>query len=235
MRLGLGVTGVAQSLHKLDWLDTAYVALRKFDSIWSAQNDWPESQRLTTVKPSGTLSLLAGVSPGGHPGYSRYHIRRVRMSVGDPLIQYCADMGYRVEWVKNLDGTVSDRTKVVEFPCKYSEDTVLAEHLSAVQQMNLQQMLQEKWADNAVSVTVYVKPDELGDIKEYLSINWPTMKSVSFLLHSEHGFDQAPLEQITEEQYLEMKNRLVQPEEGPHGGMSELLDDDCLSGACPIR
>ena len=235
MRLGLGVTGVAQSLHKLDWLDTAYVALRKFDSIWSAQNDWPESQRLTTVKPSGTLSLLAGVSPGGHPGYSRYHIRRVRMSVGDPLIQYCDDMGYRVEWVKNLDGTVSDRTKVVEFPCKYSEDTVLAEHLSAVQQMNLQQMLQEKWADNAVSVTVYVKPDELGDIKEYLQRNWPIMKSVSFLLHSEHGFDQAPLEQITEEQYLEMKSRLVPPEDGPHGGMSELLDDDCLSGACPIR
>ena len=235
MRLGLGVTGIAQALHKLDWLDTAYVALRRFDKIWSSQNGWPESKRLTTVKPSGTLSLLAGVSPGGHPGYSQFHIRRVRMSVGDPLIQYCADMGYHVEWVKNLDGTVSDRTKVVEFPCEYPEGTVLAEHLSAVQQMNLQQLLQEKWADNAVSVTVYVQPGELEDIKEYLRCNWSRMKSVSFLLHSEHGFAQAPLEEITEERYLEIKSRLVHPEGGPHGGMSELLDDDCLSGACPIR
>ncbi len=235
MRLGLGVTGVAQALNRLDWLDSTYVALRKFDSVWSAQNGWPESQRLTTVKPSGTLSLLAGVSPGGHPGYSEYHIRRVRMSVGDPLIQYCSDMGYHVEWVKNLDGTVSDRTKVVEFPCEYPEGTVLAEHLSAIQQMDLQQTLQEKWADNAVSVTVYVKPDELDGIKEYLKVNWPIMKSVSFLLYSNHGFEQAPLEQITKEHYLEMKGRLMQPEEGPHGGMSELLDDDCLSGACPIR
>ena len=86
-----------------------------------------------------------------------------------------------------------------------------------------------------MSVTVYVKPGELEDIKEYLQRNWPIMKSVSFLLHSEHGFAQAPLEGITEERYLEIKSRLVHPEEGPHGGMSELLDDDCLSGACPIR
>jgi hypothetical protein len=144
-------------------------------------------------------------------------------------------MGYHVEWVKNLDGTVSDRTKVVEFPCEYPADTVLAEHLSAVQQMNLQQTLQEKWADNAVSVTVYVKPGELEDIKEYLQRNWSVMKSVSFLLHSEHGFDQAPLEEITEEQYYEMQSRLVDSLEGPHGGMSELLDDDCVNGSCPIR
>jgi ribonucleotide reductase alpha subunit len=235
MRLGLGVTGIAQSAGKLEWLSTGYEHLRRLDRYWSDQHGWPESKRLTTIKPSGTLSLLAGVTPGMHPGYSRYHIRRVRMSVGDPLIQYCADKGYNVEWVKNLDGTVSDRTKLVEFPCEFPEGTLLADHLSAIQQMTLQRTLQEVWADNAVSATIYIHPGELEHVKEYLRGNWSTMKSVSFLPLSEHGFDQAPLEKITEEEYLEMKGHLTDKCIDLQGGLSELLDDDCVNGSCPIR
>ena len=235
MRLGLGVTGIAQSSGKLEWLSPTYEHLRGLDQGWSEKHGWPVSKRLTTVKPSGTLSLLAGVTPGVHPGYSRYHIRRVRMSVGDPLLQYCSDKGYNVEWVKNLDGTVSDRTKLVEFPCDFPEGTLLAEHVSAIQQMNLQRVLQENWADNAVSVTIYIHSGELENVKMYLKANWSTMKSVSFLPHSEHGFDQAPLEEITEEEYRVMRENIT---DGPiylMGGTSEMLDDDCVSGACPIR
>ena len=235
MRLGLGVTGIAQSSGKLEWLSPTYEHLRGLDQVWSEKHGWPVSKRLTTVKPSGTLSLLAGVTPGVHPGYSRYHIRRVRMSVGDPLLQYCSDKGYNVEWVKNLDGTVSDRTKLVEFPCDFPEGTLLAEHVSAIQQMNLQRVLQENWADNAVSVTIYIHSGELENVKMYLKANWSTMKSVSFLPHSEHGFDQAPLEEITEEEYRVMRENIT---DGPiylMGGTSEMLDDDCVSGACPIR
>ena len=235
MRLGLGVTGIAQSSGKLEWLSPPYEHLRGLDQVWSEKHGWPVSKRLTTVKPSGTLSLLAGVTPGVHPGYSRYHIRRVRMSVGDPLLQYCSDKGYNVEWVKNLDGTVSDRTKLVEFPCDFPEGTLLAEHVSAIQQMNLQRVLQENWADNAVSVTIYIHSGELENVKMYLKANWSTMKSVSFLPHSEHGFDQAPLEEITEEEYRVMRENIT---DGPiylMGGTSEMLDDDCVSGACPIR
>jgi ribonucleotide reductase alpha subunit len=235
MRLGLGVTGIAQAHDKLGWLDTGYVSLREFDRIWSKENGWPYSKRLTTVKPSGTLSLLAGVTPGVHPGYSRYHIRRVRMSVGDPLLQYCADKGYNVAWVKNLDGTVSDRTKLVEFPCEFPVGTVLAEDVTAIQQMNLQRDLQAVWADNAVSVTIYIHSGELEQVKEYLRENWSTMKSISFLLHSEHGFDQAPLEEITEGEYLEMRSHLTNNTVDLQGGMSELLDDDCVNGSCPTR
>lgn len=55
MRLGLGVTGICQSLNKLDWLDNCYVALRKFDKQWSKERGWPESIKLTTVKPSGCV------------------------------------------------------------------------------------------------------------------------------------------------------------------------------------
>jgi ribonucleoside-triphosphate reductase len=107
--------------------------------------------------------------------------------------------------------------------------------MTAIEQLELQCRVQEEWADNAVSVTVYIRPGELESVQEFLEKNWPTMKSVSFLLHSEHGFAQAPLEEITKQQYEEMllginnKNVLV------GAGVSELLDDDCATGACPIR
>ncbi len=235
MRLGLGVTGIAQALDKLEWLDGTYRALREFDREWSADHGWPESQRLTTVKPSGTLSLLAGVTPGIHPGFARYHIRRVRMSVGDPLLKYCADKGYNVEWVHNLDGTKSDTTKLVEFPCEFPHGTMLAHHMTALGQMELQRTLQEEWSDNAVSATIYLKPGELEGVKEYLSNNWSSMKSVSFLPHAAHGFSQAPLEEIEREDYESLQQRVSQSSLVPGAGESELLDEECLSGACPIR
>ncbi len=235
MRLGLGLSGIAQAPEQMAWVKRTYETLRAFDKEWSAANGWPESKRLTTVKPSGTLSLLAGVTPGIHPGFSKHHIRRVRMSVGDPLLQYCADRGYTVEWVKNLDGTVSDRTKLVEFPCIFPDDTLLAPYMSSIDQLRMQATIQAVWADNAVSATIYIHPGELDDIKDYLRRNWHEMKSVSFLPYAEHGFEQAPLEEITEERYHEMKQLLVDLVDAPQGGLSELLDDDCVNGACPIR
>jgi hypothetical protein len=113
--------------------------------------------------------------------------------------------------------------------------TVLAEDVTAIQQMNIQRDLQAVWADNAVSVTIYIHSGELEQVKEYLRENWSTMKSISFLLHSEHGFDQAPLEEITEGEYLEMRSHLTNNTVDLQGGMSELLDDDCVNGSCPTR
>ena len=230
MRLGLGVSGIAQAREKLDWLSPTYEMLRDFDQYWSTYKEWPPSVRLTTVKPSGTLSLLAGVTPGIHPGYSRYHIRRVRMAAADPLLPYCESRGYKVEWVEN-----DDRTKVVEFPCEFPEDTVVAADMTAVQQLQLQGRLQHDWADNAVSVTVYLQPEELIEVRQYLKDNWHSMKSVSFLLHSEHGFTQAPLEEISHNEYLRMLDKTHDSKILVSAGVSEVLDDDCASGACPVR
>jgi ribonucleotide reductase alpha subunit len=102
MRLGLGVTGICQSLDKIDWLDVCYKELRKFDKEWSKERGWNRSIKLTTIKPSGTLSLLAGSTPGVHPAYSKYYTRRIRMSSNDALVSYCRDLGYYVEYAVNL-------------------------------------------------------------------------------------------------------------------------------------
>ncbi len=120
MRMGIGVTGYLQATdEQRDWLSAAYTALRQYDEQYSAANNFPRSIKLTTVKPSGTLSLLAGVTPGCHPGYSQYFIRRIRMASSLALVNKCRDAGYPVEYQRNFDGSVDRNTVVVEFPCAY--------------------------------------------------------------------------------------------------------------------
>ncbi len=238
MRIGLGVTGVCQSLDKIEWLDKCYKELRKFDAEWSKQRGWPQSIKLTTVKPSGTLSLLGGSTPGGHPAYSPYYIRRVRMGSGDPLVNLCRDLGYHVEYVKNFDGTDKHDTMVVEFPCEAGKDALISKDMTAVQQLDLVKKLQTYWADNAVSVTVYYRKNELPSIKEWLKENYEDgVKSVSFLLHSDHGFAQAPYEEITHERYLEIsaKVRPLNSAVAEDVTAGSLLDVECAGGACPVR
>jgi len=236
MRLGLGITGVCQSLHKLDWLDDCYTALRAFDRAWSKERGWPESIKLTTVKPSGTLSLLGGATPGVHPAFSQYYMRTVRMSSSDALVQICKDMGYHVEFLVNFDGTENRDTVVVYFPCKTPEGSILTKEMDVIKQLDMVKKLQTDWADNAVSVTAYYKPEELDILKNWLKENYEhNIKSVSFLLFKNHGFKQAPYQEIDEETYLAASAKVKSISTASINN-TEMLDmAECATGACPIR
>lgn len=236
MRLGLGVTGVCQSLDKLDWLDDCYVALRNFDKSWSKHRGWSESIKLTTIKPSGTLSLLGGATPGVHPAFSQYYMRTVRMSSSDALVQTCKDMGYHVEFLVNFDGTENRDTVVVYFPCKTPEGSILTKDMDVIKQLDMVKKLQTIWSDNAVSVTAYYKPEELESLKVWLKENYEhNIKSVSFLLFKDHGFKQAPYQEIDEAAYLSANSK-VKPLTSITTNSSEMLDmAECAGGACPIR
>lgn len=235
MRMGIGVTGVLQSTDEQKaWLKRAYEELRAYDKEYSAAKGFPESIKLSTIKPSGTLSLLPGVVPGAHPAYARYLIRRIRISANHSLVETCREHGYPVEYQRNFDGSEDRSTVVVSFPFRYPDNAVLASEMSAVDQLETVKWLQSVWSDNSVSCTVYYKKEELPVIKEYLKKNYKkSHKSLSFLLHSEHGFQQAPLEEITKEQYEELVAKTV-----PITGIDEAnigLDDDCATGVCPVR
>jgi adenosylcobalamin-dependent ribonucleoside-triphosphate reductase len=236
MRMGIGVTGYLQATEEQrTWLDLCYVYLREYDNEYSKLAGFPRSIKLTTVKPSGTLSLLAGVTPGAHPAYSQFYIRRIRMASGSPLVRAAKDSGYPVEFVRNFDGTEDHGTEVVSFPCKFPQGTTLANDMTAIDQLEVIKRLQKEWSDNAVSVTIYYRLHELENIKLWLRGNLHVVKSVSFLLHNEHGFDQAPLEEITEEKYLEMSS-MVKPLVSIDGiGFDDVDIADCDTGACPVR
>jgi adenosylcobalamin-dependent ribonucleoside-triphosphate reductase len=236
MRMGIGITGVLQATEEQkSWLKETYGKIRAFDESYSKKHGFNKSIKLTTVKPSGTLSLLPGVTPGCHPAYARYMIRRIRISSNHALVQVCKDHGYHVEYQQNFDGSEDHSTVVVSFPFRHPDHAVLAKDMTAISQLETVKWLQEVWSDNSVSCTVYYRPEELPEIKKYLKKNYKTNhKSLSFLLHSEHGFKQAPLEEITEEQYNEMvaNTRTITSIDEANIGLD---DAECASGACPIR
>ena len=236
MRMGIGVTGYLQATdEQRSWLSDVYVHLRAYDKEYSSHHDFPESIKITTVKPSGTLSLLAGVTPGAHPGYSQYYIRRIRMAADSELASVARNNGYFVEYVRNFDGTEDHSTVVVEFPCQFPAGTMFADDMTAIDQLNVIRKLQAEWSDNSVSVTIYYRKEELDAIKAWLAVNYVNTKSVSFLLHSDHGFDQAPLEEITEARYLEMKESVTPITSLDNLNMDDIDIADCDTGACPVR
>jgi len=236
MRMGIGVTGYLQATEEQkSWLDKAYTYIRKYDEEYSKLHGFPPSIKLTTVKPSGTLSLLAGVTPGAHPGYSQYYIRRIRMATDSELARVARSNGYHVEYVRNFDGTEDHSTVVVSFPCSFPEGTQFGTDMSAIDQLEVIKRLQLEWSDNSVSVTIYYRKEELEAIRWWLHDNYHNTKSVSFLLHSDHGFDQAPLEEITKEQYEEMKASVTPITSLDSVSLEEVEIDNCDTGACPVR
>lgn len=237
-RLGQSITGVLQcSEVQIGWLSKTYEYLKNFDKAYSKERGWNPSVRLTTVQPSGTLSLLPGVTPGIHPAFAKYYTRRVRFSSVDPLVDACRKRGYKVVWDIGLDGREDHTRYVVEFPCKSPEGSILASEMTAVQQLEVVQSMQKEWADNAVSVTVYYRKEELSAIKEWLSENYDNgVKSVSFLLHVDHNFPLPPYEEISEDEYNKSVAKLDFSTPIHQNATDLTLDmDNCATGACPVR
>ena len=109
--------------------------------------------------------------------------------------------------------------------------------MTAIEQLEWVKKMQTVWADNAVSVTVYYRKEELLDIKKWLEKNYDnSVKSVSFLLHSDHNFPLPPYEEISEEEYNKTIEKIdfsvpLQQNVGNY----EILIDDCATGACPVK
>ena len=239
LRMGIGITGYLQSTEtQKGWLSDLYEYLRDYDKHYSQKLGVPISVKITTVKPSGTLSLLAGVTSGAHPAIYQHFIRRIRISSSNTtLIELAKKNNYFVEYQKNFDGSDDKNTMIIEFPCCYPEGTVLAKNMSAVDQLNTIKELQTNWSDNAVSVTVYYKLHELSEIKEWLKNNFNfNVKSCSFLLHNDHGFKQAPFEEITREKYEELMKITIPITACKIAAIKDNeLSSDCVGGAGPIR
>lgn len=237
-RIGIGITGYMQATEEQkSWLEPLYDYIREYDNDYSTKNNFPKSIKLTTVKPSGTLSLLAGVTSGCHPAIYQYFIRRIRIASANPLIELCKKNGYKTEYQKNFDGTDDKNTIVVEFPCCYPLGSKLAKDMSAIDQLKVVKELQTVWSDNSVSCTIYYRLNEIDEIKKWLAENFRyNVKTCSFLLHNEHGFVQAPFEEISKEKYDDLVSKVapitngkILYEEQPD------MSGECASGVCPIR
>ncbi|MEA1999816.1 MAG: ribonucleoside-triphosphate reductase, adenosylcobalamin-dependent [Euryarchaeota archaeon] len=238
-RLGVSITGVLQSrwVSEPESMDKVYQAMEEADTAYSRNLGVSTSIKLTTIKPSGTLSLLPGVTSGIHPAYAGHYIRRVRFASNDPIIKICRDAKYPVEPLLNADGTRNLDTMIVSFPVKSPSGTILANKVTAIDQLKFQGLVQDRWSDNSVSTTCYYTPKELPAIRKYLEEYYTdSIKTVSFLLHKEHGFSQAPFEEISAEQYRELA-KSVKPIISVIDTDERVLEEnfECASGTCPIR
>ncbi len=204
-RMGISQTGIIEAFVKhgrrmvLEWCDKAYNYLRDLDEQYS---DWlciPKSIKITTVKPSGTVSLLPGVPPGIHYPHSEYYIRRIRLSKNSDLIEHIKNAGYKIE-----DDSYSPNTVVAEFPIHEKHFNRSKNEVSIWEQAANAIDYQRLWSDNQVSITITFKSEEADQIKHVLQFCEDKLKSASFLPIKEHGYKQAPYEEITKEQYEEM-------------------------------
>lgn len=240
-RMGIGLTGVLQATEEQrSWLSPAYEWLREYDRIYSEAHGFPVSVKLTTMKPSGTMSQLGGMTPGGNVNPAGpYFIRRVIIASNSPLIEVCRKYGYNMEYRKTFDGQNDTTAFCVEFPCAIPEHTPTAANTSWRDQMDMIRWLQANWSDNAVSCTVQYKKKDLPEIKQYLRDHLRhEIKSVSFLLYSGHGFAQAPYETISVEKYQKMVSKVTMINEDTFQkaiGETDFDVAECSNGACPVK
>lgn len=209
-RIGTSLSGIAQfvEIYGLDklkvWLNEGYNTIQHYDQIYS---DWlavPRSIKTTSIKPSGSVSLLPGVTPGIHYPESNYYIRRMRLSKNNELIPYLKKSGYIIE----DDVSHPDTTCVVEIPVAIENIRTLNE-VSMWEQLSLTAFMQKYWADNQVSCTITFKPHEAKQIEAALNYFQYQLKGISFLPKTEIGaYPQMPYEEITKEQYQEKLNNI---------------------------
>jgi ribonucleoside-triphosphate reductase len=209
-RIGLSQSGVIQAFNKFgkreiyNWCDNAYQHVQQLDEEYS---DWlciPRSVRMTSIKPSGTVSLLNGSTPGIHFPEDEYYIRRIRFSKTLNLLDTLAKSGYNIE-----DDKYSPNTAVVEFPIHEPYYTKGKRDASMWEQLEIAAQYQHYWADNSVSVTISFKPDEGPQIKDALEMYETRLKAVSFLKYEETGYEQAPYEPITKAKYESMTKKIT--------------------------
>lgn len=215
-RIGLSQSGITQAIDKHGartflegFCDQGYKTVRKWDKIYSEWLCVPESIKVTSVKPSGTVSLLAGVSPGVHYPHSKYYIRRVRLPDNSTLIAPLKRAGYNV-----CRDVYDKRSLVVDFiVCE--PGTRFKEDVSMWEQLELAAQMQHYWADNQVSATVTIPVDEnnkektVQELTHALSYYETRLKGISFLPLSNHGYAQAPYEAISAEEYEEAIKHLT--------------------------
>ena len=239
-RIGTSLTGLAsfadsKGLPTLrEWQDDGYKHIREHDKQYSEWLCIRESVRATTVKPSGSVSILSGETPGVHWGPGGKHfLRAIRFSTSDPMLPLFKTAGYKIE--KDL---VSANTKVVYFPVK-SDHERSEKDVSLFEKIGLAATTQKYWSDNGVSVTLSFDANtEKKHIAPSLHMYEGQLKAVSFLPMSNTTYPQQPYTQITEEEYNKYVGKILKIDFTPIYEGEESFDAEgdryCTTDVCEM-
>ena len=240
-RIGTSISGVAnfaddKGLPVLrQWMDEGYATVKAYDQTYSEWLGIRESIKMTTVKPSGTVSILAGESPGVHwTAGGQYFLRAIRFANNEPMLELFKMANYRIEPASESP----DTTSVVFFPIK-SGARRSEKEVSIYEKMSLAATAQRYWSDNSVSVTVtFDSEKEAESVGTVLHMYDGQLKSVSFLPMGNTTYPQMPYTQITEEEYTEYSYKLFPIDfEGVYAGLAldAVGDAYCTTDACEVK
>lgn len=238
-RIGCSISGVAQFLakHGVDelrkWCTSGYEVVKLWDNKYSEWFTTPKSIKTTSIKPSGTVSLLNGSTPGMHFPESRFYIRRMRIAKNSELVPQLKKSGYHMEPAFGDE----EHTLVVEIPVDAGEGVRVLSDVSMWEQLSLAALLQEVWSDNQVSATITFDPEmEGGQIESAINFFQYKLKGISFLPRVKFGaYKQMPYEEISRVKYNLMLDEIS---DRKHFVMSEETDRKdayCDTDKCVIN
>ena len=239
--LGVSLTGYYDN--ELVRQDEALQALRKeavdVNKKYAKRFGVNQSTAVTCVKPHGNSGQLLGVGSGMHPWYSKYYIRRVRISVNDPLLQFAKDQGVPVQPEVGYS-TATASTMVMEFPVKAPTGAIVSKDVSALDMLHEWKRLKLNFTEHNPSVTIYVGDDEWIKVLNFVYENWDIVGGLSFLPRNDHVYQLAPYEEIEKDEYekrskalgkLDFSKLVMYESQDETTGAKELA---CSGGACEV-
>jgi ribonucleoside-triphosphate reductase len=205
-RIGCSMSGIVQAIEKFGrrkfftMCDEAYAYIQELDEEYSGWLCTPRSIKTTSVKPSGTVSLLPrSVTPGMHYPISEYYWRVIRFATDSKMLPALRAAGLMCI---EIDPAKEPNTTAVYFPVRVEDFDRAEKDVSMWEQLELAADLQAHWADNQVSCTIkFDKKTEGPHIVRALEIFETRLKGVSFLPHEDHGYDHAPYQPISRAEY----------------------------------
>ena len=245
--IGISLTGMMDMVNKTgmsydelaDLLKRLREVVHKEGNSYCAKLGIEPPKLMTTIKPEGSLSTLPCVSSGIHFAHSNYYIRRIRISVTDPLYKMIEAQGSYPIYNENGQTDEDCSIKVIEFPIKAPEGRTKYD-VGAIEQLELYKMSMIYWSDHNSSITVHVREHEWDEIAKWLYDNFDYVVGITFLPLMEETYPLLPYETTTAEDYEE-RIRQIKPisyellARYDNDEQHDIIDEECETGACPIR
>jgi ribonucleoside-diphosphate reductase alpha chain len=242
--IGVGMTGIGSgSAQKFD-LKQAADLVKETNLIVAKQIKINASARCTTIKPSGTSSLVLGTSSGIHAWHNDHYIRRIRVGKNEAIYSYLAI--YHPELLEDEYFRPHD-TAVISVPQKAPAGSIFRNE-SAIELLERVKSFYSNWVKTGhrtgqnthnISATVSIKPDEWETVGEWMWDNKSFYNGLSVLPYNGGTYIQAPFEDCSEEKYEEMLKSLTGIDLSK---VIEMVDNTdlsgelaCAGGACEIQ